>query len=235
MNISVIIPVLNEAGNIGNLLSYLIQNSSSENIGEIIIVDGGSNDGSQDEIKNFTTTRHSRVKLINSPKGRAKQMNYGAGHSSFDILYFLHADSYPPKNFDQLILHEVKKGFLAGCFRMKFDSTHPVLKFSGWFTRFNLKSCRGGDQSLFITRTLFEKLKGYDEKYIVYEDCEFINRIYSTTNFKVIPEAITTSARRYKINGTWKLQYHFMVIHLKKWLGASPYSLYKYYLENIVS
>ena len=237
LKISIIIPVLNEASTIGDLLTYLIENSGPF-IQEILIVDGGSADETQKIVEDFiinSSSVENNIKLVNSPKGRAKQMNIGANEAKAEILYFLHADSYPPKNYDELIVHEFKKGFLAGCFRMKFDSNHPILKLSQWFTRFNFKSCRGGDQSLFITKCVFANLDGFDEKYIVYEDCEFINRIYSTTAFKVIPKTLITSARRYDLNGAWKLQYHFAIIHFKKWLGASAESLHKYYLKNIVS
>ena len=236
MKISIIIPIFNESENIGNLLSHLIDNSNPKNIQEILVVDGGSTDGSQEIVNNFIKTKNLlHLILINSPKGRAKQMNAGAEKATGEILYFLHADSYPPKNYDQLIINETKKGFLAGCFRMRFDSNHPLLKFSQWFTRFNYKACRGGDQSLYILKCVFTELKGYNENYIIYEDCELINRVYDTVPFKVIPEIITTSSRRYNINGTWKLQYHFTIIHLKKWLGASPEKLSSYYLKNIVS
>jgi len=236
LKISIIIPILNESENIGNLLTYLIENSTPKNIREIIVVDGGSTDGSQELVTNFIQTEKLfQLILINSPKGRAIQMNTGTEKATGEILYFLHADSYPPKNYDQFIINEAKNGFLAGCFRMKFDSNHPVLKFSQWFTRFNYKSCRGGDQSLYILKYVFKELKGYDENYLIYEDCEFINRIYDNVPFKVIPKTITTSSRRYNTNGTWKLQYHFTVIHLKKWLGTSPEKLSSYYFKNIVS
>ena len=99
--ISIIIPVLNEANNIGKLLLHLTENSSLENISEIIVVDGGSTDKTVEIIKSFTLTD---VKLISSKKGRAKQMNVGAKASTENILYFLHADTFPPKDYDQLIL-----------------------------------------------------------------------------------------------------------------------------------
>src|SRR5690606_16797648 len=143
--ISIIIPILNEAETIEKLLNYLIKNSATKNIAEIIVVDGGSCDGSVDIVKQFENTS-----LLISEKGRAKQMNLGAKNAKGNILYFLHADSFPPKHFDTFIINEVINGKQAGCFRMQFNSNHWWLKLAGWFTKFNWKICRGGDQSLFI-------------------------------------------------------------------------------------
>ncbi|MCH7524988.1 MAG: TIGR04283 family arsenosugar biosynthesis glycosyltransferase [Bacteroidetes bacterium] len=252
--ISIIIPILNEAKTIGKLLQHLLDNSSKDNISDIIVVDGGSTDGSMEIVNAFVTSSDSdlsesyreedpetssgwtchNIKFMTSPKGRAKQMNFGAKDASGDILYFLHADSFPPKDFDYNIIRQVKKGSVAGCFRMKFDSTHPVLKISQWFTRYNFKICRGGDQSLFIVKKIFYSLDGYNETFGVYEDCQLINRIYDNYSFTIINDYVTTSARRYAENGTWKLQYHFAVIHLKKWLGASAEELHRYYKQHIV-
>lgn len=244
MRISVIIPILNEAENIGGLLRYLIDNSAAQNIKEIIVVDGGSVDGSPRVVSNFSSPKCAiasldcpppDIKLIYSEKGRARQMNTGARQAQGEILYFLHADSFPPKNFDTLILNQLKDEKDAGCFRMRFDNPNPILKISQWFTRFNIRICRGGDQSLFISKAFFDKLGGYDELYRVYEDNEFIGRVYRTGNFSVIPEYIMTSSRRYEKNGNWRLQYHFTRIHLKKLFGATPDELYQYYQQNIAS
>jgi hypothetical protein len=110
-----------------------------------------------------------------------------------------------------------------------------LLKASGWFSRINLKICRGGDQSLFVTKELWDISKGFNEAFIIYEDNEFIGRLYKLGNFKVLPQTVITSARKYNKNGTIKLQYHFGVIHLIKLLGASPERLYRYYQKNIVT
>ena len=99
--LSIIIPVLNEATTIKNLLDFLSENSSGENEIEIIVVDGGSSDGTQQIIKTFTETTGS-VSFLTSEKGRAKQMNKGSREASGEILYFLHADSFPPKKFRQI-------------------------------------------------------------------------------------------------------------------------------------
>ncbi len=233
--ISIVIPVLNEVETIGSLLSHISENASKKNIAEILVVDGGSIDGTQNIVINFSEKSSFHIKCIDSEKGRAKQMNHGASEANGSILYFLHADSLPPKSFDSDITSEVKKGNLAGCFRMKFDSNHIVLKVSQWFTQFNIKFCRGGDQSLFIAKDLFNKLSGFNENYTIYEDCEFTNRIYENSTFKVLPKFILTSSRKYSEIGTWRLQFHFTMIHLKKWAGATPQDLYKYYKKNIDS
>jgi rSAM/selenodomain-associated transferase 2 len=233
--ISIIIPVLNEAETIVTLLDYLSDNIAEKGDTEIIIVDGESTDGTPECIKEYQQLTGHNISLISSEKGRAKQMNAGAYQASGEILYFLHADSFPPSRFDSLIRSEIELGNTAGCFRLKFDDPHPLLKFSEWFTRFNFKFCRGGDQSLFVTTEAFKRLGGYNETYSIYEDCEFINRVYNTEGFTIIKDVVTTSARKYVQNGTWKLQYHFTIIHLKKWTGATPQQLSEYYHRYIVS
>ncbi len=230
MKISIIIPVLNEENSISKILDYLLEIQNPEFTKEIIIVDGGSNDKTLEILENFST-----IKIIHSKKGRAIQMNIGAKNASSEILYFLHCDTFPPKNFDTEIVNQVKKNKLSGCFKMKFDNNHIVLKISQWFTKFNHKSCRGGDQSLFIERNLFEKLNGFDEKLTIYEDNEFIHRLYENSKFVVIQKSVITSDRKYIKNGVWKLQFHFMMIHFKYWLGSSQEKLVEYYQENIKS
>ncbi|UPS92151.1 TIGR04283 family arsenosugar biosynthesis glycosyltransferase [Bizionia sp. M204] len=230
-SISIIIPMLNEAENIASVLEHLLENSTSKNIAEIIVVDGGSVDGSQNIVNKFVPSN--KIHLLNAQKGRAKQMNFGAKHATGTILYFLHADSFPPKNFDNLIIHEVTKGNLAGCFRLQFDNNHWWLQLAGWLTQFSWRASRGGDQSQFITKQLFTEIGGFDENFTIYEDNILINELYSRKQFVVIQDKIKTSARLYDKHGVWTLQYHFWTIYIKKWFGASADELYTYYQKYI--
>lgn len=225
--ISVIIPVLNEEDSISKILVYLKENSTPENIKEILVVDGGSSDKTTKIASDHGAT------IVHSLKGRARQMNVGAKNAQGDILYFLHVDTLPPKDFCQSIIEAVLNRNEAGCFKMKFDSNSRFLGFFAWFTRINIKLCRGGDQSLFITKNLFERSGGFNEDYVVYEDNEFINRLYEMVPFKILPRHVKTSARRYEERNEIVLQYHFGVIHLKSYLGAGPEKLYDYYKRKI--
>ncbi len=234
--ISIIIPVFNEAGSITKLLDHLCANASGH-IKEIIIADGGSADNTIGIIQDFLSEGYKDrcvdTVLINTEKGRARQMNAGAQHASGKVLYFLHADTLPPPKFDSLIMQEVQQGNPAGCFRMRFDNNHWWLRLASWLTKFSWRACRGGDQSQFITRKLFDEIGGYDESYIIYEDNILINELYSRKKFVVIQNKILSSARLYEEKGIGYLQYHFWMIYVKKWLGAGPDELLDYYIKKI--
>ena len=232
--ISIIIPILNESKTIVSLLQYLIINSSSTNISEIIVVDGGSKDESFKLVSDFNLL-NDKVILMSSERGRATQMNLGKQKATGTILYFLHADSFPPNGFDQLIINEVKKGNLAGCFKMKFNHHHWWLRLASWLTKFKWRACRGGDQSQYITKELFKEIGGFNEHYMIYEDNILINELYKRDQFKVIQKSIVTSARLYERKGIWALQYHFLTIYLKRWMGASAEDIYNYYKKHIAS
>jgi len=227
--ISIIIPVYNESKGIRKLIEYLHDNAFGY-IGEIIVVDGGSTDDIKTQLIGY-----SNIQYINTEKGRAKQMNAGAKVAKRNILYFLHADSFPPKYFDRAIYEVllVNERIKAGCFMLRFDSNHWWLKLMGWVTAINHKSCRGGDQSLFVDRELFFTLNGFDENYEVYEDNELIKRLYRSTKFKIIREPITTSARHYEKIGVWRLQWLHLRIYIKRWSGAGTEELNSYYKKSI--
>lgn len=227
--ISIIIPVYNEVEIVeANLKQIQNRISASSMVREILVVDGGSTDGTMEKAK-----LDEGVEVLSSSKGRSKQMNFGAKKAKGAILYFLHIDSLPPQDFDELIANSNERGHEAGCFQMKFRSQHPWLLFVSWFTQFKARSCRGGDQSLFVTKSLFEKVGGYDENFLIYEDHEILKPIYECTDFDVIPKWISTSARRYNEKGILKLQVLFLGVYFKKCLGANSEELYRFYEKHI--
>lgn len=231
--LSIIIPVLNEEETIECLLKHLKVAAFNAKELEIIVVDGGSADQTILKVEEFAINeKQLKISVHNSEKGRGKQLDHGSTMANGSILYFLHADSYPPKNFDQIIVEAVKKGHPAGCFRMKFKSWHPWLMIIGWFTRFSWKVSRGGDQSQYITRELYDEIGGYNTQIPIYEDYDIIARLYDRGQYYVIPKWLTTSARRYHEKGVLRLQWFYITIYWKKYRGASLDEIHEYYLSK---
>ncbi|AGC77027.1 rSAM/selenodomain-associated transferase 2 [Nonlabens dokdonensis] len=230
--ISIIIPVLNEESSIIELLQHLQNNAVNASSMEIIVVDGGSKDATLQKVKNFKSHYKTTIKVVHSEKGRGTQLHNGSKEATQHILYFLHADSYPPKNYDQLIINAVDNGHPAGCFRMKFKSWHPWLIIIGWFTRFSWKASRGGDQSQYITRKLYDDIGGYNTQIPIYEDYDIIARLYGRDQYYVIPKWLKTSARRYHEKGVLRLQWFYITIYWRKYRGATIDELYQYYLSK---
>ncbi|MDX1618942.1 MAG: TIGR04283 family arsenosugar biosynthesis glycosyltransferase [Balneolaceae bacterium] len=227
MKISIIIPVLNEAETIGRLVTELHRRENGA-IGEIVVVDGGSADATVARAEEAGA----RV-FASEEKGRAVQMDFGAERARFPMLYFLHADSRPPEQFDQKILRAHREGYPAGCFRLAFDWDHPVLNFYAWCTRFDLDAFRFGDQSLFISKELYDRIGGYKTGLILMEDNEIIRRIKNDQPFKILPDEVVTSARKYRANGVVRLQLIFTMIYVLFFLGISQERLIRIYKKFI--
>src|SRR6185312_2317599 len=171
--------------------------------------------------------------VVSAKKGRAAQMNYGASIAKGEILYFFHADSIPPENFTTYILKAFKKKYASGCFRVSFDYQHWFLKANCWFTRFDVNAVRFGDQSLFVTKSVFQKCGGFDESLLMMEDQEIIHRIKKHGKFTVMNAAVTTSARKYIDNGIYRMQAIFFWIWLLYYMGYPQQYLLKLHKKLI--
>lgn len=224
--ISVIIPAYNEAGQIAQTIDAVGKSSAGSEV-EIIVVDGGSSD----ETANIAA--RAGAKVLRSAKGRAVQMNYGGAHAHGSILYFLHADSLPPGNFDRQILNAVGSGAVAGCFRLRFDHKHWFLKANSWFTRFDVNAVRFGDQSLFVLKDAFGRSGGFREDLLMMEDQEIIRRIKREGPFMILKDYVITSARKYTDNGPYRMQGIFYLIWTLYYLGWSQESLLRLHRQFI--
>jgi len=217
--ISIIIPTYNEADQIEQTISKTHAANGEHKI-EIIVADGGSTD----ETVTIALSSNA-ITIVSDKKGRAAQMNKGASVAKGDVLYFLHADSIPPKNFTGSILNAVNKNFSSGCFRLSFDHSHWFLKANCWFTKFDVNAVRFGDQSLFVTKDVFQKIGGFNESLLMMEDQEIIHRIKKFGKFKVVNDVIITSARKYLDNGVYRMQGIFYRIWGLYYLGYSQEKL----------
>ncbi len=223
LEISVVIPVLNEAQNLRELIPLLLSNGGNLVV-DVIVVDGGSRDES------CAVAELLGAKVVRSASAsRAIQMNLGAQSVRGNIIYFVHADTRPLRSYAKDIQNAINQGYLAGCFRYRFDSDSFLLRLNSWFTQFNGIFCGGGDQTLFITRDFFNTLGGYDAKFCLMEDFELVRRIKIQTKFFIIPKTITVSARKYAENSWLRVQLVNLLLVTLFHLGMAPETLKKSY------
>lgn len=227
MGISVIIPTYNEETTIAEVLSVLKDYRTG--VDEIIVVDGSSTDATVSIARSF------KVTVLKSDYARRSfQLDLGARVAGGEILYFLHADTLPPKDFIGDIESAVDAGDLAGCFRLKFKPSSSFLRFFEVFVGLPWLVCRGGDQSLFITRELYKSIGGFNVALHIMEDIEIIRRIKKKTHFRILQSRVFTSSRRYIKYGERKLQWAFTLVHLRYWLGMDSKRI-KLKLDNYLN
>lgn len=200
MQISIIIPTYNEAKNISNTISHL-QAHNGKYLKEIIVADGGSSDDTLQLAKQLG------ARTLSSPvKGRAGQMNYGVQQAEGDIYYFVHADTKPPVDYQDDIIRAVNDGYDCGSYTTAFDSDKLLLKINALFTRLDHLFVRGGDQSIFITKELFDTVGGFKEEMLIMEDYDFLQRIWEAGKFKLFQKSTLVSARKYDENSWLEVQ-----------------------------
>ena len=221
--ISIIIPVLNEEQIIGRSLELLRTHSEPH---EVIVVDGGSRDETVSIVN-----RYPEVKCLEaSQPGRGHQMNMGAQAAVGDILLFLHADTFLPRQ-GLTMIHEALSGngVAAGSFYLSFDHGNPFLRFFAFCSRINLPLFTYGDQGYFMTREIFKQIGGFAEMPLM-EDVEIHKRLRECGRFKKLSKPVVTSARRFLNYGIVRQQILNTILVFLYHAGISPYRLKRFYL-----
>jgi rSAM/selenodomain-associated transferase 2 len=209
--ISVIIPTINEAQNIEKLIHFIEKNKSECNI-EIIVCDGGSQDDT------VVICKKLGVKVIESTIARRSiQLHMGAMNAIFPILFFVHADTIPPATFAKDIQKALESGFGSGRYRSKFDSKSLLFSINAFFTRFDWFVCYGGDQSLFVTKEIYDCVGGFDPNLLIMEEYDLTHKIKGICSYKVMRQKMLISTRKYQGRGWLNvLITHFKIIQMYK-------------------
>lgn len=229
MKVSVIIPTLNEAQNIAVQLKRFFAFPDQDLLAEVIIVDGGSEDGTRE----LAAKAGAKV-YGTSQKSRAIQMNHGARLATGSILYFVHADVRPPESCLVDIVRTLDKKYDIGCFAYYFDTDAKLLQLNAFLTGFDWIAAGGGDQGLFLEKELFWDLGGFDEELPIMEDFDFVWRAKRLKHkVKLVNNRAIVSARKYERNNYFKVQFVNTVTFLAFRWGYNPHKLARWYRKML--
>jgi rSAM/selenodomain-associated transferase 2 len=192
VNISVIIPTLNEESQLGETLRHL----RAQQPHEILVVDGGSTDRT-------CALAQEADRLLHAPAGRANQMNLGAVQATGEALLFLHADCVLEPGALELAGQALaRRGVAAGCFRMRVLASGPIYRLIDTCAtaRVHLAGLIYGDQGLFVGRQLFEQVGGFPALRLM-EDLFISKTLRRHGRLVVVPRHIYVSPRRWHQQG----------------------------------
>ncbi len=222
MNVSVVIPTLNESTVLQRTLSAVQRHRPHE----IIVADGGSEDGTRAIAESYAT------KIVESPPGRARQMNAGAQAATGDLLLFLHADSEVDRDsYRKMVAVMAENGRVGGAFSLAIASEKMSLRLIARLAtlRSRYLNLVYGDQAIFVKSSAFKELDGFRSLPIC-EDLDFYKRLKKKGPTVVLKEKARTSPRRWLTEGVWFTTLRNSVIAGLFLLGFSPRTLSKWYL-----
>lgn len=207
MKFTVIIPCLNEEKFIGKLLKTL-QIQSDQDF-ELIIIDGQSVDKTLEVIHSYDAALPQMKVIVSDKRGVAYQRNLGAKNATSDHLLFLDADSRLHEDYIKNFKEEVLKanGDVATAYIWP-DSRNPLdwLFWAGGnmvidASRFVWPFATG--MNMYVRRSIFEKVHGFDEQVKVAEDNDLVKRIVAAGGkFVVLKKPLYfTDVRRLKNEG----------------------------------
>lgn len=217
MRISIIIPALNEAtGIVATLMPLQPWRAQGH---EVILVDGGSLDGTPELAEGLTDA------VISTTRGRARQLNAGAAAARGDVLLFLHADT---RLSDRALatLRVALRGRVWGRFDVDLVGSDPArparllrLVAALMNLRSRLTGIATGDQAMFVSRTAFNAVGGFPDQPLM-EDIELSRRLNKLGSPACCQAHVATSARRWEEHGVWRTIFLMWRLRFDYWRGV---------------
>jgi len=214
--LSIVVPILNESSTLPLLISTL--KSQRGVLFELILCDGGSDDGSRKVLDDLITSLPFACTLLVSDPGRAKQLNIGAAHSRAEIILFLHVDSsFESEHALANGVSSLKAAYghfghrkVAGHFPLHFkrhsNKRSWVFYHHAWKTHMHRSYCIHGDQGFLLSREFFTLTGPFDESLPFLEDVRLAKQIENYGQWWLLPDVIGTSARRFENEGFYQRQ-----------------------------
>jgi rSAM/selenodomain-associated transferase 2 len=212
--LTIVMPVLDEAARLRHALAALAPLRAAGSV-ELIVVDGGSADGSA------ALCAGAADRLLNAPRGRARQMNAGAAAASAPALLFLHADTTLPPDAPALVMHALERHAWG-----RFDVA--IAGRSRWLPcvaalmnmRSRVTAIATGDQAIFMRREAFDAVGGFPDQPLM-EDIEISRRLRRRAGpCACLRVRVTTSGRRWDERGAWPTIVLMWRLRLLYWLGV---------------
>jgi rSAM/selenodomain-associated transferase 2 len=211
--LSIVIPVLNEAAGIGAALRALAPLRARGC--EIIVVDGGSEDGTLQACLGLAD------EAISAPRGRALQMNAGAQVARGEVFLFLHADTLLPSAADASVHSALQAGADWGRFDVQIDGRSAMFPLIAALMnlRSRLTGIATGDQAIFVRRATFQHCGGFPSQPLM-EDIELSRRLRKISRPSCLRARVRTSGRRWETHGVWRTMLLMWRLRARYWLGT---------------
>ena len=228
--VSIIVPVFNEAAQLNGLIAA----ASSWQADELIFVDGSSDDGTANSLKQ-AFAGHDEVAVLSTTAGRAQQMQYGAERAVCDWVLFVHADTLLPLNYRDALLAAEQESCGWGRFNLKFSPSsstylNKAMRVIAAFinTRSRLTRIATGDQALFVQAELLKRVGGVPIQPIM-EDIELCKRLKPMAKHYASQLTVITSPRRWQKKGVVSTVLLMWFMRLAYFLGVPATKLAKLY------
>lgn len=219
MQLSIIIPTLDEAHNIGDLVAYL-RSHAGPHLRELIVVDAGSQDGTAQAAAAAGAT------VLQCPRRcRAVQLNLGAAAATAEVLYFVHADVVPPPHFATDALAAVQDGHRYGNYASAYVGQAQMRANSRFTQKDWLVARGGGDQTLFITAAFFQALGGFDPRFVLMEDFDLVRRARKRAKMRLFADHAYISTRKYLRNSYLRVSLANLIVYTSFRLHVPPRAL----------
>jgi rSAM/selenodomain-associated transferase 2 len=224
--ISIIVPTLNEAGNLRRLLPALAAQAVAH---EILVVDGGSADETQ------AIARASGARVLEARPSRGGQIAAGAAAARGDVLWFLHADSDVPQGAMAALVQTLAAdpAVPGGNFRLLFDGTRPFDRWlEGFYARLRKRGIYYGDSGIFVRASVYRALGGMPDLALM-EDFAFVRRLERAGRTGCIGEPpLRTSSRRFADRSKVSIVAGWLAIHALYALGLDARMLARLYRSD---